>query len=323
MWESARPKKAGEVASLENVRRILTEADRWGPLFDDYDRPINDDDGKQVEGQTRGLAATARKMVEKGGYAVASLAGRFSQMTEELASVQSTADTQTRWLLSEKIGDDLRRRPGIDFRTLKERRTTVFVILPAERMRTHSVWLRLVIVSALRALYSRGGIRTVLLIDEMAALGHLAPLEDAFGLVRGYRVQIVGYLQDMAQLKGLYKERWESFIANAGVIQNFAPNDLTTAEWLSKRSGQTTVIAKSLGQTTSRGEGREVSGIGENWQQVARPRWFPHELIGFDRGTGFIFLAGLANGVRFAAPSYRRIKLCDARALPNPYHEVE
>lgn len=323
MWEAARPKKDGEIASLENVRVMLTEADRWGPLFDADGEPIIGDDGKQVEGQTHGLAVTARKMVQSGGYAIASLAGRFSQMTEELASVQSTADTQTRWLLSRRIQEDLRKRPGIDFRTLKQKTTTVFVILPAERFRTHSVWLRLVIVSALRALYRRGGIRTMLLIDEMASLGYLGPLEDAFGLVRGYRLQIVGYLQDMAQLKALYKERWESFIANAGIIQSFAPNDLTTADWLSKRAGQSTVIAKGLSDTTSRSPSGESSGTGESWQQIARPRWFPHELIGFERGTGIAFVAGMSNGVRFAAPPYHRISLCKSRELPNPYYENE
>ena len=45
-------------------------------------------------------------------------------------------------------------KDGIDFASLKDRRPiTVYVILPAERLRTHSVWLRLVIVSALRSLY--------------------------------------------------------------------------------------------------------------------------------------------------------------------------
>ena len=86
----------------------------------------------------------------------------------------------------------------------------------------------------MRALYRPGGLRTLLLIDEMPALGHLAPLEDAFGLVRGYKVQIAGICQDLAQLKALYKERWESFLANAGVVQGFTPNDLTTADWMSR-----------------------------------------------------------------------------------------
>ena len=52
--------------------------------------------------------------------------------------------------------DDLK-KPGVDFCKLKEKPTTVYVILPAERMRMHSVWLRLVVVSVLRALYRPGG----------------------------------------------------------------------------------------------------------------------------------------------------------------------
>jgi hypothetical protein len=136
--EVARPKKPDGIASLENVRRMLTEADKWGPIFGDGDgRPIIGPDGKQVEAQTHGLAATARKMVAQGGYQIASLAGRFTQQTDELASIQSTADTQTCWLLSTRIGADLNRPDGIRFARLKEKRTTVFVILPLERMRTH------------------------------------------------------------------------------------------------------------------------------------------------------------------------------------------
>ncbi len=202
------------------------------------------------EGQIAGLRVTAKKMVATGGYEIESLASRFTSDTEEIDSIKSTADTQTRWILSRPIRADLK-KDGIDFAQLKKRPTTVYVVLPAERLRTHSVWLRLVIVSALRALYKPGGPRTLMLIDEMAALGHLAPLEDAFGLVRGYGIQIAAILQDLPQLKGLYKERWETFIANAGAVFGFAPNDLTTADWMSKRSGQTTVVVKGFNQNAA------------------------------------------------------------------------
>jgi type IV secretion system protein VirD4 len=92
-------------------------------------------------------------------------------------------------------------------------------------------------------------------------------------------VRIVGYLQDMAQLRALYKERWESFLANAGVIQSFAPNDLTTAEWLSQRSGQKTIGTKNASR------GRETT---TSWQQIGRAELLPHELIGFKRGSACI-----------------------------------
>ena len=126
---------------------MLTEADKW--------ERYTGDDGKQRERQTAGLAVTAADMVAEGGYEIASLAARFTEQTNELASIRSTADTQTRWILSQPMRDDLK-KSGVDFAKLKEKPTTVYVILPAERMRTHSVWLRLVIVSALARALSTG-----------------------------------------------------------------------------------------------------------------------------------------------------------------------
>jgi type IV secretion system protein VirD4 len=293
-------------ANLENVRELLTEADEFeaGP------------DGKPGK-QVKGMRVTATHMVAHGGYQIASLAGRFMTATEEIASIRSAGDTQTRWILSTRMGENLKKSPAIDFKQLKEKPTTVYVILPAERMRTHSVWLRLVVVSALRALYRPRGLRTVMLIDEMAALGHLGPLEDAFGLVRGYRVQIAGILQDLNQLKALYRERWESFLANAGVVMGYAPNDLTTADWMSRRSGQTTIVARSETVNT----GQESSSSGESWNQIGRAFYLPHDLFGFEEGSGALWLAGLPDTVRFFGDVYARLPAYNSRALPNPYYE--
>lgn len=310
MWEKL---QKGAHANLENVRAMLTAPDEWDTYIGE--------DGKARQRLSGGLRFTAAEMVAKGGYEIASLAGRFLETTNELSSIRSTADTQTRWLLSQPMRADLNKN-GVDFRKLKERPTTVYVILPAERMRTHSVWLRLVIVSALRALYRAGGLRTLLLIDEMPALGHLAPLEDAFGLVRGYRVQIAGIAQDLAQLKALYRERWESFLANAGVLQGFAPNDMTTAEWMSRRAGQATLTAYGESQSLGFSKGGLSLNISGSENQIGRPLYFPQELMGFAEGTGLLFLAGMAHGVRFFAPPYWKIDACAQRAGRNPYYQA-
>jgi type IV secretion system protein VirD4 len=311
MWEKIRN---GDDANLKNVRSMLTEPNDW--------KTVIGEDGKPKEKQIAGLQITANYMVARGGYEVESLASRFISVTREVASIQSAADTQTRWMLSPPMREDLRKE-GVNFAKLKDRPTTVYVVLPAERLRTHSVWLRLVIVSALRALYRPGGRRVLMLIDEMAALGHLAPLEDAFGLVRGYRVQVAAIFQDLGQLKQLYKERWETFVANAGVVFGFAPNDLTTADWMSRRAGQTTIVAKGFSQNIGTSTGERTSsnmGSGTSDQQIARPLYLPHELFGFEEGMGLLWLAGLGNGARFFAPSYWKIGECKARAKPNPYY---
>ena len=296
MWEVWLARKENRIPSLTNVRRLLTEAE-------DYDENTNR--------PKCGLRYTAALLIDKGGYEIASLAGRFINSNDEIASIISTADTQTRWLLSKPMRDDIE-KPGIDFRRLKERQTTVYVVLPAERLRTHSVWLRLVIVSALRALYRPGGLPTTVFVDEMAALGYLGPLEDAFALVRGYGVQIVGFVQDLAQLQSLYKERSESFMANAGAIIGFAPNDKTTAEWMSWRSGIDTVLSKSLND----------SGVSQtpSDQESSRPYFLPQELIGFRKSSGLLWFTSLKSPIPFFAPPWYNIIECEDRGLPNPYY---
>jgi type IV secretion system protein VirD4 len=307
MWEKF---KYRDKATLAHVRTMLTEADQF--------EVVENDDGTKRRVQTKGLAITAADMIAEGGPIIESLASRFTERTNELASIRSTADTQTRWMLSPPVAEDIGKN-GVDFRALKEKPTTVYLILPAQNMRTHSVWLRLVIVSALRALYRAGGLRTLFLIDEMPALGHLGPLEDAFGLVRGYKVQIAGICQDLTQLKALYNERWESFLANAGVILGFAPNDLTTAKWMSERAGVKTEYAPSSSESTSaRGGERNKT---ESLNPIKRPVYLPQDLFGFQRGTGLLFLEGMGNGSPFYAPPYWKVGELKKRATKNPYVE--
>jgi type IV secretory pathway TraG/TraD family ATPase VirD4 len=94
------------------------------------------------------------------------------------SSPKSTARTQTEWLLSVPMRPDLSRK-GIDWSQLFDVPTTVFVIMPAEYLDTQegSVWLRLIVMSALRPLYGlasqhRVG-EVVFLLSEFPALKKL------------------------------------------------------------------------------------------------------------------------------------------------------
>jgi len=310
MWETIKSRRENRAPLLENVRWMLTEPN-------EYER---DEDGKSR--LVKGLRITAAEMATSGGVEIESLIGRFLRDNNEIASIQSTADRQTNWMLSPMMRDSMASN-DIDFGSLKQKPVTVYLILPAERMRTHSVWLRLVIVSALRSLYKPGGMRTLFMLDEFAQLGHLAPMEDAFGLVRGFGVQLWPVLQDLNQLKALYKERWETFVGNAGVVQGFAPNDLTTAEWMSRRSGDTTVAAagynKGDAQSTA-GQGSMSQSSGLSYSQARRPLFLPQELMDFPAGSGLLWPAGTSMSVPFMAPPYWEIPELKSRANGNPYY---
>lgn len=195
------------------------------------------------------------------------------------------------------------------------------MILPPERMRTHSVWLRLLVVTALRAHYSAGGLQTIFMLDEFAQLGHLGPVEDALALLRGYRIQLWPILQDLPQLKSIYKSRWESFMGCAGVTQFFAPNELQTANWISKRADETTTVAAGYNLGHSDSENRHSANAGMSYQQLKRALLSPSKLIGMERGSGLFFLDGSPNPIPFFAPSYWNIPSLKARAKPNPYFD--
>src|SRR5271166_86772 len=93
------------------------------------------------------------------------------------------------------------------------------------------------------------------MLDEFFALGHLEIMETVWALTRGYGVQMMPILQSVEQLEKLYPNLHNTFIGMAGAILSFAPNDLPTAEWISKRGGDTTgfKINYSTGNNLGRG----------------------------------------------------------------------
>jgi type IV secretion system protein VirD4 len=297
MWEKL---NNGEEANLANVRTMLTGASLAETVSDIIEQADTDE----------------RRSV--GGATITSLLNRFIAKTPEISSIRSAADTQTRWMLSPLMAESFTADQRIDFRKLRERQTTVYVVLPADYLRTHATWLRLVLASAMRALYRPGGLRVIMQIDEMAALGHMGVLEDAFAMAGGYAVQIMGILQDLTQLKGLYNQRWQTFLANAGVIQAFAPNDPETSRWMSERGGPTTAWAKSIGESEG-SPSLKSSRESQNWNQVRVDRFPAHDLLGLAPGVGLAWLAGLPDTVMFKAPNYWELQQCAKRALPNPF----
>lgn len=194
------------------------------------------------------------------GGLIARAANRFlGKADREAASVLSNAQRHTHFLDSPRIARVLS-RSDFHFSDLRHRITSVFLVLPPNRMDAYSRWLRLLVSQALQDIArdaeasvrslsgpagAQGGTQrlrtpTLFLLDEFAALGRLEAVERAMGLMAGYGLQLWPILQDMSQLKDLYGERAGTFIANAGVQQVFGVNDFETAKWLSQMMGQET-----------------------------------------------------------------------------------
>jgi len=227
-------------------------------------------------------------------------AGRFSEVTsdnKELNSVISTALTQTRWLDSRPIKADLA-KGHFDFASLKEKPVTVYLILPPRYLATHSTWLRVLITSCLMPLLRSvdgAKVPVLFMLDEFAQLGTMKAIEDNVALMRGYGLKLWLILQDLSQVQSLYKERWESFIGNAGVVQSFAPQDVTTRDYLSKLSGQRLYWLKTGGTSNSANMGHQHShstGSSETDQYLPGPIFWPQGLAAMDIGQAVLFSRG-------------------------------
>lgn len=223
---------------------------------------------------------------------IARCASRLRQKPErERASVISSAQAHTHFLDSPRLRATL---SGSDFAPtdLRVRPTTIYLVLPASRLHSHARWLRLLVnclLSELTGQPQRTADPALFILDEFPALGRLASIETAIGLMAGFGVQLWPIVQDLSQLKHLYPDRWASFLANAGAIQAFGINDPTTAELLSKLLGTRTVSVRSR---TERGGPDSTDGA-SSYSVVGRPLLYPAELRALPRSKQLLLIDGL------------------------------
>jgi type IV secretion system protein VirD4 len=173
---------------------------------------------------------------------------------KERSGVISTAIEQTDFLDSPLMTRILE-RSDFSLADLKRKPTTIYLCLPARFMATQNRWLRIIINLAVATMEQVQPVPppmypVLFIMDEFAVLDHLSSIEKAAGQIAGFGVKLWPILQDLSQLKSIYKDRWETFMGNAGLLQFFGNNDLTTLDYLAKRLGKSTIVQVSKGETT-------------------------------------------------------------------------
>jgi len=121
---------------------------------------------------------------------------------------------------------------------------SVFIVIPADKIDISRAVVRVILGMFINELIKHGNANQgkkakrpfLFIIDEMAQLGRMKVLERAVSIVRGYNIRLWMFLQDLTQIKSVYKG-WEQFIANTRAQIFFNPNDLGTAEYISRKLG--------------------------------------------------------------------------------------
>lgn len=217
------------------------------------------------------LFGMLNEMYQHPNRVVSSVAERaLSKDPETRANVFTSLQAQTVFLDSDRMRDTLS-GSGRTFRfeDLKSKALTVYLVLPADRLGTYNRWLRLLIQQAITCNARDPGAKLatgrpiLFLLDEMAALGKLTKVEEAYGLMAGFGMQLWGIVQDLGQLDRIYNKGWETFIGNSGVLQYYGSRDEKTAAYFSKLCGVATVEKKSLARSVSRSLGFSSSSSGQ------------------------------------------------------------
>lgn len=190
----------------------------------------------------------------------------YAKPDKEKDSVLSTLRRHTAFLDFPRLRGVLADNSFPDLGVLKSdpHGVTVYLCLPAGYMRICNRWLRLFVYLALQAMErtkvsptlptGERRARVLFCLDEFPVLGYMPQLEEAAGQLGGFGVRLWPIVQDLTQLKALYKDRWETFVGNAAVIQLFGISDLTTLEYVSKLAGKVAVAVEG-GRLVSFAEG--------------------------------------------------------------------
>jgi type IV secretion system protein VirD4 len=188
----------------------------------------------------------------------------FEKSERERDSVLSTVRRHTKFLDYSSFRSVLC-ESSFDLKELKSRPKglTVYLCFPATRIGIAGRWLRLFINQLLQAMEQEPATPkapVLVCLDEFPVLGHMKQLEDAAGQIASFHVKLWVILQDWGQGKALYGERWESFAANAGVMQFFGNTDVATTEYISKLLGKTPVEVARSGEVAADQAAKGLSG---------------------------------------------------------------
>lgn len=169
----------------------------------------------------------------------------FYKKENEFAGVLSTIMRHTKFLDYRGIRSVIKDN-DFDLAELKTNKNGVslYLCFPATRIALSQRWLRIFVNQLLQTMEREKTIpQTPVLacLDEFPVLGYMSQLETAAGLIASFGVKLWTILQDWSQGKALYGDRWETFVGNAGILQFFGNNDITTTDYIAKKAGRTAI----------------------------------------------------------------------------------
>jgi len=196
---------------------------------------------------------------------IAGAGEEFERMSKaapaQWTGVHDVALSATNFINNEDMRDCL---TGSDFdiASLKTdpKGVSLYLTIPSRDKVEDFRWLRLMITLLLTHMETirsdpAAGHPVLFLLDEFAGLQKMDRLAAGIAEIAKYGVKLCIVLQNLGQLKNVYDEGWESFLANCGARIFFGVDDQFTREYVSSLIGETEIVrytdAATEGSSTS------------------------------------------------------------------------
>jgi type IV secretion system protein VirD4 len=183
---------------------------------------------------------------------------------KELGSVMAQAQRFTH-IFGAPLVADATSSTTFDPMRLRTGRMTVYLITPADKMVVWQGLLRLWLGSLLRIITQGQATErnpVLFLVDECAHIGKMQALEDAVTLMRGMGIRLWLFFQSLEQVKKCFGDNAGTVLDNLATQQYFSINSYETAEAMSKRIGDQTIVIRTEGSNS--GTSSPMGGDGKN-----------------------------------------------------------
>lgn len=175
-----------------------------------------------------------------------------------------------------------------------ERKQAIFCVIP-DNDSSFNYLVGMLYTQAFQALYHKadhehGGrlpVHVRVIADEFANVALPDDFERVLSTMRSREISISIIIQNMAQLKALFKDSWENITGNCDTLLYLGGNEQSTHEYITKLLGKATIDTKTRGLT----RGRSGSS-NENFQNAGRELLTPDEVRLLDNENALLFIRG-------------------------------
>ena len=182
----------------------------------------------------------------------------------------------------------------MELEQIGERKAALFAIIPDNDSTFNFVvgmlYTQLFQMLYYQADYVHGGELPVpvhFLMDEFANVALPDEFDKLLSTMRSRQIFVSIILQNLAQIKALYKDSWESILGNCDETYYLGGNEQSTHKYISELLGKETLDTNTYGKS----EGRS-GNYSTNYQQTGRELLTADEVRLLDNNYGLLFIKG-------------------------------